>query len=285
MNTGSIYYNLEKTNNSGSSEDEPLEFNLNTYEEILANPMNWQVGVARFKVPVQGVDLFRIYPKRYYVSASMTASTPVIGFTAIQPTRAFNAGHCIADLFSFDCVSGIDTDYTNLSQTIVTTNRTENGVVVPTNTASTANVIRDKGYYMKVPSHQKFVSVLNRKVLETYGNSDASGGNLITDFLRSGDILAATANDNFRKGSIATNFIKETSGWTGINTMASRWSDNGGGGVPTEYYFNVFGKGAANTGMAAGNAFYPKQGAVDTSDMQTKCPVFLNMPIQEGLNV
>ena len=281
MNTGSIYYNLEKSNNSGSTDDEPIEFNLNTYEEILPNPMNWQVGVARFKVPVQAVDLFRIYPKRYYVGASMSDSTPIEGYTTIKPVRTGNAGQTLSDLFSYDSVSAIDFEYKQTLNSINTTNTTINGVVIPTNTASVSNQLRDKGYYMKVQSHQKFVSILNRRVLANLRQSLAEA-NIIFETYPEGNIVANTNSENFKKGSIATDFIVETAGWTGINSMASRWTDNGGGGVPTEYYFNVFGKGTANAGQAAGNAFYPKQGGVDTSDMNVKCPVWLSMPIQQN---
>ena len=281
MNTGSIYYNLEKTNNSGSADDEPIEFNLNTYEEILANPMNWQVGVARFKVPVQGVDLFRIYPKRYYVGATMSSTTPIEGFTTIKPNRTGNTGHQIRDLFSYDSVNAIDFEYKESVNTINTTNTTINGVVVPTNTASLNKQLRNKGYYMKVASHEKFISILNRKVLDSLNGNSGMEENLISEFYPENNIVANTASENFKKGSIATNFIVETAGWTGINSMASRWTDDGAT-PPTEYYFNVFGKGASNTGQAAGNAFYPKQGGVDTSDMNVKCPVWLNMPIQQN---
>lgn len=285
-NTGSIYYNLEKTNNSGSSNSEDVSFNLNTYEEILPNPMNWQVGINRFKLPVNDIDLFRIYPKRYYIGASTTSSQTLDGIDAIKPTRTNCVAKGLVDLFQYNCVSGIDLDYVELTNTTLTTNTTINGVVVPTNTSTSNETLRENGYYEKVNSHQKFVDILNRRALQslvfTNKNSGAdNSGFYITDSLPTTNIVAATANELFRKGNTITNFIKEDAGWTGINTMYNRWSDNGGGGVGTEHYFTIMGKGAANTGNAAGSANYPKQGGVDTSDMNVFCPVWFNMPIQQ----
>ena len=61
----SVFYNLEKCNSKGEGEME-LRFAENSFEEILDRQDKYEVAVNRFKIPVQNVDLFRLYPNRYY---------------------------------------------------------------------------------------------------------------------------------------------------------------------------------------------------------------------------
>lgn len=70
----SVFYNLEKCNSKGEGEME-LRFAENSFEEILDRQDKYEVAVNRFKIPVQNVDLFRLYPNRYYCGTRYNANS------------------------------------------------------------------------------------------------------------------------------------------------------------------------------------------------------------------
>ena len=61
----SVFYNITKNNKN--SEPIDLITSDTSFNELLDNQSNYEVGVKRFKIPTSEVDFYRIYPRRAYI--------------------------------------------------------------------------------------------------------------------------------------------------------------------------------------------------------------------------
>ena len=61
----SVFYNITKNNKN--SEPIDLITSDTSFDELLDNQSNYEVGVKRFKIPTSEVDFYRIYPRRAYI--------------------------------------------------------------------------------------------------------------------------------------------------------------------------------------------------------------------------
>ena len=69
----SVYYNISQFNNT--ADDELFQVNQNSFDAILDQQNNYQVGVKRFKIPATTVDTFRIYEDDYIMGVNFLAPT------------------------------------------------------------------------------------------------------------------------------------------------------------------------------------------------------------------
>tara|TARA_R110000803_G_scaffold11017_2_gene33404 strand:+ start:1440 stop:3179 length:1740 start_codon:yes stop_codon:yes gene_type:complete len=69
----SVYYNITKLNKD--KKPERFIVNESSFDAVLANQSLYEVGVKRFKIPATEIDLYRIYPNRNVLGASIITSS------------------------------------------------------------------------------------------------------------------------------------------------------------------------------------------------------------------
>jgi len=141
---GSIYYNLNLNNKTDSEEVKNITFKTNAYQNVLDRQNDYQVSVNRFKIPVQDVDLFRIYPRRYFISC---------GWTGVSNGNI--------DALSDNKMTALD----------LFDNRSANVKYIDTLYQNDTGQIEQKGMYFPINSQQDFISYLNRCLFRTYYQS------------------------------------------------------------------------------------------------------------------
>lgn len=144
-NIGSLFYNLDLNNRKDTEESKTITFRTNAYEDVLDNQSNYQVSVNRFKIPVQDVDLFRIYPRRYFISCGWTGAS----------VGNVSGDNEMTALDLFDNVSANRNFVDNLYQ-------------------NNDGTLEQKGMYFPINSQQEFTSYLNRCLYRTYYKSIAT---------------------------------------------------------------------------------------------------------------
>lgn len=198
-NSGSLYYNLELNNKTDTEESKTITFRTNAYEDVLDTQNEYQVSVNRFKIPVQDVDLFRIYPRRYFISC---------GWTGVSGGNVSGDDEMTAlDLYSNRSanVDFIDPLYQN-----------DNGS------------LEQKGLYFPIHSQQEFTSYLNRCLYRTYYQSIATdtfdSGNFNWWVSPNGPDTAGDAT----KGGYTEFTLNPSSGTINISDTSTTYKDANG---------------------------------------------------------
>jgi len=92
----SIYYNLSKT--SIRNEKEEMKFDSDEGNELLlSNQADYQVGVARFKIPINTIPLYRIYQNELHLNLISS-----LGNKPIPAVIANNRAYLNGSIFGFD---------------------------------------------------------------------------------------------------------------------------------------------------------------------------------------